>query len=94
MRSVLPVVAFAVCASVLAPGLVAQACNDAAVRGTYCLTCTGWMDLSKLVPGAPAGFVPTAFVGVNKTDGVGRFSGWLVGNAGGVKLTLEFVDST
>ncbi len=64
------------------------------LRGTYAVSSTGWIDLSKLIPGLPAGYIPRSAVGAIGLDGWGNGKGWLSFNAGGIQMTMEFVDAT
>ncbi len=40
------------------------------LRGTYAVSSTGWIDLSKLIPGVPAGYIPRSAVGAIGLDGL------------------------
>jgi len=94
MRCLLSAALLAIVVLTFSPNLAAQGCANFSVQGTYCLTCNGWIDLSKIVPTFPAGYVPASYVGVVKLDGSGHGTGGLTANCGGQSLSLEFVDLT
>ncbi len=71
-----------------------QTCGPQTVQGTWCLSCMGWADISGLIPGAPKGYMPMAFVGVKTLDGVSKASGTMIGNIAGIQMTLVFQDET
>jgi hypothetical protein len=93
MKRILAIALLAACVVVLSPNLAAQ-CSEASLRGTYCLSCNGWADLSTLNPSLPKGYVPASHVGVLKLDGAGHGSGWHASNMGGLPLTMDIVDLT
>lgn len=64
------------------------------LRGTYATSGDGWIDLSKLNPALPAGYTPKSFVGAIGIDGWGNGKGWLSLCAGGIQMTMEFVNMT
>ena len=95
MRHFLSVTALAACALLLAPALRAQDCSNWTLwdtRGTYATTVSGSMDLSTLDPALPKGYAPLSSVGAFTNNGQGGGTGWALINAGGVQLTIEFVD--
>jgi hypothetical protein len=53
---------------------------------------SGWIDLSKLVSTLPAGTIPMSWVGAVGYNGRGGGAGWVSVNAGGVQMTIEFVN--
>jgi len=62
------------------------------LRGTITKAGSGWIDLSKLAPGFPAGMVPMAWVGAEVLDGRGGGNSWIAFNAGGVQVTIDLID--
>lgn len=97
MKRLVSITMFAACLLAVAPGLHAQDCSAWSnwdLRGTYTMSGSGWIDLSKLGPGLPAGTIPMAWVGAETMNGSGRGSGWVAVNAGGVQLNIEFVNLT
>ena len=97
MRHFLSVTALAAGALLLAPALRAKDCRDWTLwdtRGSYVNTVTGWIDLSTLNPALPKGYAPLSAVGGFTNNGQGGGTGWALLNAGGVQLTVEFVNVT
>ena len=81
----------------LAPTIKAQDCRNWTLwdtRGTYATTASGWIDLSTMNPALPQGYSPFSSVGAFTNNGRGGGTGWALINAGGVQLTIEFVDVT
>jgi hypothetical protein len=93
MKRILAVALLAACVLALSPNLAAQ-CSEADFRGTYCLSCNGWVDLSTLNPNLPKGYVPASHIGVLKLDAAGHGSGWHTSNMGGLALTMDIVNLT
>ena len=93
MKRVLAVALLAACVLLFSPNLAAQ-CNIGSFRGTYCLSCNGWTDLSTLNPNLPKGYAPASHLGILKLDGAGHGSGWHTSNMGGLALTMDIVDLT
>jgi hypothetical protein len=95
MRSVfVPLVA---CFLTVLPGAKAQDCSSWSnwdLRGTYALSGSGYIDLSRAFPGQnlPSGLSPYYWVGAQSLDGNGGGTGWISINFGGNQLTAEFVD--
>jgi hypothetical protein len=91
---------FTTCLLALPPGVRAQDCsrwNNWDLRGTYTMSGSGWVDLSKLVPGlpgVPAVMIPMSWVGVDVWDGRGSGTGWVALNAGGTQFTVQLVGIT
>jgi len=84
-----------VCALALCPNLQAQACanwNNWKLAGTYSMSGSGFVDLSKLNPALPAGMVPYTFVGVADKDGTGNSSGFVYLNFGGMVVRAEITN--
>ena len=85
-------------ACVLAASSVASAQNCSNwsnwdLRGTYAMSGSGYIDLSKVFPGMgfPSGPVPLYWVGAHTYNGKGGGSGWIVLNAGGGQLHGKLV---
>ena len=86
----------AACFLTIAPVVRAQDCsgwNNSHLRGTWTMTGSGYIDLSKLVPGNPAGLpsgmIPMTWVGAHTYDGAGGGSGWVIMNAGGAQINAQ-----
>ncbi len=97
MKRFVSVVMFAMWLLALSPVVRAQECRNWTnwdLRGTYTMSGSGWIDLSKVAPGLPAGFTPMSWVGLERLDGHGGATGWVSANAGGVQLNFEFVNKT
>ena len=79
----------------LPPAIQAQDCRNWSLwdtRGTYATTASGWIDLSAMNPALPQGYSPFSSIGAFTNDGRGGGTGWALINAGGVQLTIQFVD--
>ena len=63
------------------------------LRGTYTFTATAWQDLSELNPALPRGYAPVTIPGTFRINGNGDVTGWAAINAGGLRLTADFVNS-
>jgi len=92
------VISITILASVLAISSVAKAqdCRwtKRDLRGTYAMSGSGWIDLSKLAANLPSGTVPMSWVGTHTWDGKGGGSGSVVANAGGIPMTIQLVGLT
>ena len=64
------------------------------LRGTYAMSGSGWIDLSKLAANLPSGTIPMSWVGTHTWDGTGSGSGWVVVNAGGLPMSIQLVGVT
>jgi len=76
---------------------LAQDCSDwnmGQLAGTYTMSGSGYIDLSKALPGMglPSGLVPVFWVGATTLDPSGGGGGWLVMNAAGNQMTGTFVN--
>jgi len=95
MKSVISLTLFA---SVLAISSIARAqdCRWTTrdLRGTYAMSGSGWIDLSKLAANLPPGSVPMSWVGTHTWDGKGGGSGWVAVNAGGIPMSIQLVGLT
>lgn len=63
------------------------------LRGTYTMSGSGYVDLSKLFPGMgfPPGPIPMYWVGAHTYDGKGSGTGWVTVNAGGGQMHGKLV---
>jgi hypothetical protein len=68
-------------------------CSLWAMRGTYAFSATAWQDLSVMNPSLPKGYAPVSIVGAFAVNAGGELTGWATVNAGGIPMTVEFVDS-
>jgi len=97
MKRIISATMLASCLLAVAPDVLAQNCgawSNWDLRGTYTTSGSGWIDLSKLAPGLPAGTIPMAWVGAETMNGLGQGSGWVAVNAGGVQLSIQLVNLT
>jgi len=86
-----------VCALMVLPAMKAQDCSNWTnwdLRGTYTMSGSGWIDLSKLVPTLPSGTVPMSWVGAHSYTGNGGGTGWISMSAGGVQLNIQLIGLT
>ena len=72
----------------------AQDCSswtDFDLRGTYTMSGSGFIDMSKLLPGMglPSGMIPMTWVGAQTYDGHGKGTGWVSFNAGGNHMNAQ-----
>jgi hypothetical protein len=97
MKRIVSVTMFSACLAAVSPVVRAQDCSNISnydLRGTYVMMGSGYVDLSKTlpgVPGLPSGFIPAAWMGAPYWDGRGGGGGWISVNAGGNQLTASFV---
>ncbi|MBI1789404.1 MAG: hypothetical protein HYR60_17860 [Acidobacteria bacterium] len=95
MKRLVSLTMFAAYVLLVLPRAQAQDCSDWSnfdIRGTYAMSGSGWIDLSKLVPALPAGTIPMAWVGAVSYNGRGGGAGWVALNAGGVQMAIELVN--
>jgi hypothetical protein len=81
----------------VSPVVQAQDCSNWGnwdLRGTYAMSGSGWIDLSKLVSSLPAGSIPMSWVGAVSYNGSGAGAGWVSMNAGGVQLSIRLIGLT
>ena len=66
------------------------------LRGTYAQSGSGFIDLSKALPGAglPSGLSPYFVVSAIVYDGLGGGTGWLSFNMGGYQMNAQYVGYT
>ena len=96
MKQFISTALVAACFLAASPATKAQDCSTWTnwdLRGTYALSGSGYVDLSKAFPGLglPSGMSPFYWVGMQVLDGIGSGSGWISYNFGGNQLTAEFV---
>jgi hypothetical protein len=100
MKRIVSVAIFA-CLLAISPAVRAQSCSyltNYDLRGTYTMSGSGWVDLSKFLAGIPglpplpAGFIPMSWVGTETLDGVGGGNGWVSFNGGGNQMSASFVN--
>ena len=63
------------------------------MRGTYAFTATAWQNLAEIDPRLPAGYAPVTIIGTFAVNGNGEVAGSAFINAGGLRLSAEFVNS-
>jgi hypothetical protein len=96
MKHFFSVAALAASALWLTPAAQAQDCSGLTLwdtRGTYAMQGTAWTDMSTLNPALPKGYAPVSMIGAYVNDGKGGGTGWALLNAGGVQMTIEFVNA-
>jgi hypothetical protein len=101
MKRIVSVAIFGACLLAISPAVRAQNCSNLTnydLRGTYTMSGSGWVDLSKFLAGIPGlpplptGFIPMSWVGTETLDGVGGGSGSVSFNGGGNQMSASFVD--
>lgn len=95
MKRLVSLTIFAAYVLLVSPQAKAQDCSDWSnfdLRGTYAMSGSGWIDLSKLVSTLPGGTIPMSWVGAVSYNGRGGGTGWVALNAGGVQMSIEFVN--
>src|SRR5690348_12385589 len=88
----------AACILVFSGAARAQDCSDWSnwdLRGTYTMSGNGFVDLSKILPGAglPSGAVPLFWVGAHTLNCAGGGTGWVFFNAAGSQFGIQFTIS-
>jgi hypothetical protein len=96
MKRIVSVILCAVCLPAVVPLVSAQDCSTWSnwdLRGTYTMAGSGWMDLSKVLPGMglPSGLVQMSWVGAHVFNGAGGGAGWASINAAGSQMNAQFV---
>jgi hypothetical protein len=99
MKRFIPAALLAICFLATSPVITAQNCsglNNWTLRGTYTMSGSGYIDLSKLFPdqGFASGLTPMSFVGGHVYNGIGGGTGWVSMNIGGTQLAPEYSDYT
>lgn len=99
MKHFISATLLAICFLAASPVLEAQDCSNWTtwdIRGSYTLSGSGYIDLSKTFPGLglPSGMSPFYWVGGHTLDGLGGEStpGWISFNMGGYQINAQFVD--
>ena len=101
MKRIVSVAMFAASLLAVSEGVRAQDCSsltNSDLRGTYTVSGSGWVDLSKLLAGIPglpplpAGFIPMSWVGAFTLDGAGGGGGWVSFNGGGNQMSASIVN--
>ena len=101
MKRLVSLAMFCACLLAAVPVVRAQDCSSITnydLRGTYTMSGSGVVDLSKFfqgVPGMPpmpAGFVPMSWVGAHTYDGAGGGTGWVTFVAAGTQMTAKLTD--
>ncbi len=87
------------CILTILPVVKAQDCSNWSnwdLRGTYTLSGSGYIDLSKAFPGAglPSGMSPMSWVGAHAYNGTGGSTGWISFNMGGTQINAQYVGYT
>lgn len=81
----------------LAPLARAQECRSFdlwTLAGTYTFTAAAWQDLSEINPALPGGYAPVTIIGAFAVGFGGAVNGWALVNAGGLRMSAQFVDSS
>jgi hypothetical protein len=100
MKRILSAAVFSAFLMAISPAASAQNCSslsDYDVRGTYAVSGSGWIDLSKFlagipgVPTLPTGFVPQSWVAAVTWNGAGGGGGWVSFNGGGNQMSAQLV---
>lgn len=100
MKRLISVAMFGACLLAFSPLVRAQNCSNLTnsdLRGTYTMSGSGWIDLSKFLAGIPglpplpSGFIPMSWVGAHTFDGAGGGSGWVSFNGGGNQMSASLV---
>lgn len=97
MKRLVTLALFATCLFAVSGVVLAQDCSDwniSQFAGTYTMSGSGYIDLSKALPGMgmPSGLVPVFWVGATTLEPSGGGGGWLVLNVAGNQMTGTFVD--
>jgi hypothetical protein len=101
MKRLVSLTMFGACLLAVSPVVRGQDCSNITnydLRGTYTMSGSGVVDLSKFfqgVPGLPAlptGFVPMSWVGAHTYDGFGAGTGWVTFVAAGMQMSAKLTD--
>jgi hypothetical protein len=67
--------------------------NNGQLAGTYTMSGSGFVDLSKMLPGMglPSGLIPMTWVGAFTMDPSGGGTGWVSFNAAGNQMNVQLV---
>lgn len=96
MKRIVSIAMFLACVLAASSVASAQNCSNWTnwdLRGTYTMSGSGYIDLSKVFPGMgfPPGPIPLYWVGAHTYDGQGSGTGWVVLNAGGGQMHGKLV---
>ena len=96
MKRLVSVSVLIICLLAISSVASAQNCSNWTnwtLRGTYTMSGSGYIDLSKVFPGMgfPPGPIPMYWVGAHTYDGKGGGAGWIVLNAGGGQMHAKLV---
>ena len=100
MKRLVSVAALGALLLAISPEAKAQNCSslsDYDVRGTYTVSGSGWIDLTKFLAGIPGlpplptGFVPTSWVAAVTWNGSGGGGGWVSISGGGNQMSAQLV---
>jgi hypothetical protein len=100
MKQLVSVTILGACLLAIAAVASAQDCStltNYALRGSYTMSGSGWVDLSKLLAGVPGlpplptGFAPVSWVGAFTFNGTGGGTGWAYHNSGGFQMSGPLV---
>jgi hypothetical protein len=99
MKRLVSVMTLAACLLAVSTTVRAQDCsswNNWSLAGTYTMSGSGYVDLSKLLPGLgmPSGMIPMSWVGAHTYNGIGGGTGWISLNAGGNLLNAQLTGMT
>ncbi|MBZ5624145.1 MAG: hypothetical protein LAQ69_36420 [Acidobacteriia bacterium] len=99
MKRFVSAMMFGACLLAASPVLRAQDCGNWInwdLRGTYTMSGSGFIDLSKVLPGVglPSGPIPMFWVGAFTYNGAGGGTGWVSTNAGGGQMNAQLVGLT
>ena len=101
MKRLISMAMFVTCLLAASAVVRAQDCGNLTiydVRGTYTMSGSGWVDLSKLLAGIPGlpplptGFIPMSWVGTSTLDGAGGGGGSVIFNGGGNQMSASIVN--
>lgn len=101
MKRIVSVAMFVTCLLAVSPVVRAQNCSNLTnydLRGTFTMSGSGWIDLSKFLAGIPGlpplptGLIPMSWVGTETLDGVGGGGGWVSFNGGGNQMSASIVN--
>jgi hypothetical protein len=96
MRRIVSVAMFVTSLLAVSAVVRAQDCSNWSnwdIRGIYTMSGSGWIDLSKALPGLgmPTGLIPMSWVGAKTLDGVGGGVGWVSINSAGNQMSAQLV---
>ena len=101
MKRLISMAMFVACLLAASAVVRAQDCSNLTnydLRGTYTMSGSGWVDLSKFLAGIPGlpplptGFIPMSWVGTFTLDGAGGGGGSISFNGGGNQMSASIVN--